>query len=150
MALAVPVSDLMAAGSLRDVQFIGPSSARVITELLEQGRSPAVEKALASATPATAKEIETKRRIQRGFLSHFAMLQALAMPAEPRIVAKADFRGDFQMHTTYSDGTERIETMVKACLSLGHTCMGVTDHSYGLPVARGMSMSARARRRSTR
>ena len=25
-------------------------------------------------------------------------------------------------------------------MTLGHTCMGITDHSYGLPIARGMSM----------
>jgi histidinol phosphatase-like PHP family hydrolase len=31
--------------------------------------------------------------------------------------------------------------MVRACLDLGHSCMGVTDHSYGLPIARGMSMA---------
>lgn len=147
VTLAVPVSDLVTAGSLRDVQFIGPSSARVITELVEQGRSPSVEKALASATPSKAKEVETKRRLQRGFLSHSAMLQAHALPLDPRIVGKADFRGDFQMHTTWSDGTERVATMAEACLALGHTCLGVTDHSYGLPVARGMSMANAARQR---
>ena len=27
-------------------------------------------------------------------------------------------------------------------MRLGHTCMGVTDHSYGLPIARGMSMES--------
>ena len=46
------------------------------------------------------------------------------------------------MHSTWSDGTESIETMAKACLALGHSCMGITDHSYGLPIARGMSMAA--------
>src|SRR5688572_17597129 len=60
----------------------------------------------------------------------------------PDVVSRATFRGDFQMHTTWSDGGERIDTMVQACLALGHSYMGVTDHSYGLPVARGMSMDA--------
>jgi histidinol phosphatase-like PHP family hydrolase len=49
------------------------------------------------------------------------------------------------MHSTWSDGAESIGVMARACMDLGHTCMGVTDHSYGLPVARGMSMSAVAR-----
>ena len=43
---------------------------------------------------------------------------------------------------TWSDGAESIETMVEACLALGHSCLGVTDHSHGLPIARGMSMDA--------
>src|SRR5690242_10979330 len=31
--------------------------------------------------------------------------------------------------------------MATACMELGHSCMCVTDHSYGLPIARGMSMT---------
>jgi histidinol phosphatase-like PHP family hydrolase len=49
------------------------------------------------------------------------------------------------MHSTWSDGGERIEAMAHACRSLGHTCMGITDHSHGLPIARGMSMDDVAR-----
>ena len=60
-----------------------------------------------------------------------------------RSCRRATFRGDFQMHSTWSDGGERIEAMAQACMALGHTCMGVTDHSYGLPIARGMSMDGR-------
>jgi histidinol phosphatase-like PHP family hydrolase len=32
--------------------------------------------------------------------------------------------------------------MAESCSALGHTCLGITDHSHGLPVARGMSMTA--------
>jgi histidinol phosphatase-like PHP family hydrolase len=46
------------------------------------------------------------------------------------------------MHSTGSDGGETVETMAHACMALGYTCMGVTDHSYGLPIARGMTMDA--------
>jgi histidinol phosphatase-like PHP family hydrolase len=35
--------------------------------------------------------------------------------------------------------------MIAACIELGHTCLGITDHSHGLPVARGMSMEAVSR-----
>jgi histidinol phosphatase-like PHP family hydrolase len=68
------------------------------------------------------------------------MEQALARDLDASIVSKAVFRGDFQMHSSWSDGTERIETMVRACMDLGHSCLGITDHSYGLPIARGVSM----------
>jgi putative hydrolase len=138
VALPLPVSDLVAAGTLRDVPYIGPSSARIITELVETGASATVEAAVAASTHAS--KVASLRLLRTNFLSQLAMEQALAQPCDPSIVSKGAFRGDFQMHSTWSDGGERIETMASACLSLGHTCMGVTDHSYGLPIARGMSM----------
>jgi histidinol phosphatase-like PHP family hydrolase len=73
------------------------------------------------------------------------MAQALGETLDPAIVSKADYRGDFQMHSTWSDGGERIETMIESALDLGHSCLGMTDHSYGLPIARGISMEQAAR-----
>ena len=139
IGLPVSVADLVAAGTLRDVNFIGPSSARIITEVVEQGRSPSVEAAIAkSSRPSQA----TSRREFRGaYLSHFAMQHALAAPLGKHVIARADYRGDFQMHSTWSDGGETLATLANACLDLGHTCLGITDHSYGLPIARGISMT---------
>jgi putative hydrolase len=138
VALPMLVSELVAAGTLRDVAFIGPSSARVITELVETGASSTVDAAIAESKQAS--KVASLRKLRHNFLSHFAMEQALAYPFDESIVNKGAFRGDFQMHSVWSDGGERIDTMVKACLALGHSCLGMTDHSYGLPVARGMSM----------
>jgi histidinol phosphatase-like PHP family hydrolase len=73
------------------------------------------------------------------------MLRAHGDKRPAGVVSRAEFRGDFQMHTTWSDGGENLDAMIDACAALGHTCMGVTDHSYGLPIARGMSMPAVAR-----
>ena len=146
VGLPLAVSDLVEAGTLREVPFVGPSSARIITELVQQGRSPTVDAAV--ATSGKANQIAAKRLLRSNYLSHVGMLAALShLPGDDR-VSRATFRGDFQMHTTWSDGAESVETMVKACLDLGHSCMGVTDHSYGLPVARGMSMSAVTRQHS--
>jgi histidinol phosphatase-like PHP family hydrolase len=138
-ALPVAVSDLVEVGTLRDVPYIGPSSARVVTELVETGRSATVEAAVAGSRHAS--KVETLRGLRSNFLSQFAMEQVLGAALDPAIVSKAVFRGDLQMHSTWSDGTERIDAMARACLELGHSCMGVTDHSYGLPIARGMSMA---------
>lgn len=140
VGLPVLVSDLVLAGTLRDVPYIGPSSARIITELVQQGGSPSVEAAVAASTKAN--QIAAKRLLRGHYLSHFGMLHVNGLSLDAAIVSRASFRGDFQMHSTWSDGVEPIETMAEACMALGHTCMGVTDHSYGLPVARGMSMSA--------
>lgn len=68
--LPVPVSDLVAAGTLRDVEFVGPSSARIITELVQQGTSPTVEAAIAKSTKGSV--VRSKRALRDGYLSHGA------------------------------------------------------------------------------
>ncbi len=50
VGLPVPVSELVSAGSLRDVPFIGPSSARIVGELVAKGHSPTVDEAVAKAS----------------------------------------------------------------------------------------------------
>ncbi len=140
VALPISVADAVGSGTLREIPFIGPSSARVINEVVEKGRSDTVEDAIARS--ANAPRVAAARLLRDNFLSAFAMQQALSGPAAAGVVSRADVRGDFQMHSTWSDGGESIATMAEACMRLGHTCMGVTDHSYGLPIARGMSMES--------
>jgi histidinol phosphatase-like PHP family hydrolase len=139
VGLPQTVADVVAAGTLRDIPFIGPASARIITEVVEQGHSPFVEAAIAASGQTAV--VAAKRLLRRGYLSHYVMQAALAAPSSRGVVDRSNYRGDFQMHSSWSDGGERIETMAAACMDLGHTCMGVTDHSYGLPIARGMSMA---------
>ena len=139
VGLPVPVSELVSAGSLRDVPFIGPSSARIIGELVAKGHSPTVDEAVATArTPA---QVLALRGFRAGYLSHFALQQALGLQLDADVVQRAQYRGDFQMHSSWSDGGEKIGGMAEAALALGHTCLGITDHSYGLPIAHGMSMA---------
>jgi histidinol phosphatase-like PHP family hydrolase len=133
------VADLVAAGTLGDVPFVGPSSARIITELVEQGRSLTVDRAVEASGKSSA--VAAKRPLRAGYLSHHVMQAALGAPARRGVVGRGDYRGDFQMHSSWSDGTERISIMASACMELGHSCLGITDHSYGLPIARGMSMA---------
>jgi DNA polymerase (family 10) len=49
------------------------------------------------------------------------------------------YRGDLQMHTTWSDGAESLQVMVSAAVARGYEYVAVTDHSVGLTIARGMS-----------
>jgi histidinol phosphatase-like PHP family hydrolase len=141
--LPVLVSDLVAAGTLREVPYVGPASERIITEFVRTGASPTLEAAI--ATSGTRAAVVAKRALREGYLSHAMLAQALEAPAAPGVVSKRDYRGDFQMHSRWSDGTERIATMAEAALELGHSCLGITDHSYGLPIARGISMTQAAR-----
>ena len=140
IGLSLQVAELVEAGTLLEVPFIGPSSARIITELVETGQSATVESAVAASKKA--QQVAAKRLLRGNYLSSAGMLQVHGLSLGAEIVSRSAFRGDFQMHTTGSDGGETVRTMIEGCRALGHTCMGVTDHSYGLPIARGMSMSS--------
>jgi histidinol phosphatase-like PHP family hydrolase len=48
------------------------------------------------------------------------------------------------MHSTWSDGSQELEDIVAAGLARGYEFCAVTDHSYGLPIAGGLSMAALA------
>lgn len=66
--------------------------------------------------------------------SEFAKLDQLSS-----LVTLGDIRGDFHMHTTWSDGAHSIEEMVEACRAKGYSHMVITDHSNYLKVANGLS-----------
>jgi histidinol phosphatase-like PHP family hydrolase len=53
----------------------------------------------------------------------------------------ADYRGDLQMHSEWSDGSMTLRELPTACAARGYAYSAVTDHSYGLPIAGGMSMT---------
>jgi histidinol phosphatase-like PHP family hydrolase len=130
--------DVMA-GTLRDIHGIGPAVERIVREYVETGRSTAIDAAIEAATPAARQNVLNRRMLRSNFLSWAGVLDALAADL-PGAVSPADYRGDFQMHTTWSDGAVDIETMAQAGAARGWTRICVTDHSYGLPIARGMSM----------
>jgi histidinol phosphatase-like PHP family hydrolase len=134
------VADLARDGRLREVPFVGPSSARIVEEFVETGTAATVEAAIERSGDRAA--VAAQRELRHGFLSAHLMRQVLDAPVGDDIVSPVDFRGDFQMHSTWSDGGESLEVMVEACLARGHSCLGITDHSYGLPIAKGMSMEA--------
>jgi histidinol phosphatase-like PHP family hydrolase len=134
------VAELVDEGLLREIPFVGAASERVVTELVRSGGSAIVDKAVASSSRRS--EVEKRRGFRRAYLSRYAMRLVLDASLPPSIVSPTHYRGDLQMHATWSDGTESIASLAEAALALGWTRIGVTDHSYGLPVARGMSMDA--------
>ena len=56
-----------------------------------------------------------------------------------RVVQYEDIRGDFHMHTTWSDGAYSIEEMGEALRKEGYTHAVITDHSHYLQIANGLS-----------
>lgn len=55
-----------------------------------------------------------------------------------RLVSPARIRGDFHVHTTWSDGIDALETMAERAASLGYEYLGIAEHSESLKVAHGL------------
>jgi histidinol phosphatase-like PHP family hydrolase len=134
------ITPLVEANTLRTIPGIGPTTDRIARELVYDGSSSFVERAVAEAGKADV--IATVRRYRRGFLSNAMVREILSRQVAPR---RDKYRGDFQMHSVWSDGAEALEAMADACVARGYTCSGITDHSYGLAIAGGMSMEDAAR-----
>jgi putative hydrolase len=125
-------------GTLRKIPNVGPSSLRVIMEALQTGESPTVERAVAES--GRASEVEKSRTLRGNFLSRAQVVAALG---NPRLIGPRleDYRGDLQMHSLWSDGSDSLEAIVESCMARGYSYCAITDHSYGLPIAHGVSMA---------
>lgn len=104
----------------------------------ESGQAPEL-KSLAGATEAdvyTKLEmdfIEPELREDRGEID-LAQRHAL-----PKLLTRADYRGDLHTHTTASDGTATIEQMAAAAQALGYSYLAITDHSKSQVIANGLT-----------
>jgi histidinol phosphatase-like PHP family hydrolase len=113
-------ADLHAQGrALTELALVGPWLATIIQRWLED--PPTIE--------------EPPPPLRAGFLTLADARETLA--AHPDWMRA--YRGDLQMHTTWSDGAETLEAMVSAAVDRGYEYVAVTDHSVGLPIAHGMS-----------
>jgi DNA polymerase (family 10) len=57
----------------------------------------------------------------------------------PRLVELRDIKGDFHVHTDWSEGTNSISEMAGASKKLGYEYIAITDHSKAMGVAHGLS-----------
>jgi histidinol phosphatase-like PHP family hydrolase len=133
-------------GRLPRIRGIGPASTRVIQEVLDTGMSATVERAIDAS--GKRADIDRRRGLRQHFLSRAEVLRVLDDPLlqGPRL---ADYRGDLQMHSEWSDGQPTVEEIAAACQARGYCYAAVTDHSHGLRIAGGMSMEdAAAQRRA--
>ena len=104
--------------SLTELELVGPWLATIIGRWFED--PPPV------AQPSP---------LRSGFLTLADARETLAAHAD----WMSAYRGDLQMHTTWSDGAEPLSVMVGAAVDRGYEYVAVTDHSVGLPIAHGMS-----------
>ena len=110
----IPIEELEAraeAGTLTDLEGIGDSTARLITEAL-RGDTSYIEK----------MEAETQIKVTDEGARYLAAL-----------------KGDCHLHSRWSDGGATIEAMARTARGLGHDYMVLTDHSPRLTIAHGLS-----------
>jgi DNA polymerase (family 10) len=56
----------------------------------------------------------------------------------PKLVELSDIKGDFHVHTDWSDGRDSLEAMAKAAKALGYKYLGISEHSAGRGIAHGL------------
>ena len=145
LALDIPLTDLVgSSGALPRISGIGPGSTRVIQEILDTGESPTVEHAIDGS--GRRADIEKRRQLRQHFLSRAEVRRVLSDPAFQGPTLQ-QYRGDLQMHSEWSDGSPTVQEIADACLQRGYHYAAVTDHSYGLKIAGGMSMAEAAQQR---
>ena len=145
LALDTALTELITPeGGLPRIAGIGPGSARIIQETLETGGSPTVEHAI--DVSGRRGDIERRRALRAHFLSRAEVLRVLRdrSTGGPTL---ADYAGDLQMHSEWSDGSPTVEDITRACQARGYAYAAVTDHSHGLKIAGGMSMEEAAEQR---
>ena len=98
------------AGTLTELDGVGPSTARVIAE------------AVAGVDDGYLAELEHRSRVPVG----------AGGPVLERL------RGDCHCHTTWSDGGASLRSMATTAAALGHEWVAITDHSARLTVAHGL------------
>jgi len=98
------------AGTLEELEGIGPKTASIVVEVLETGTTGYL----------TKLEEETAVRIGGGD------------------ELRTQLKGDCHVHSTWSDGGAEIDVMARAARDLGHEYIVLTDHSPRLTIANGL------------
>ena len=101
----------VAAGTLEELDGIGPKTAAIITEVATSGST--------------------------AFLDKLEQSTALTVGKGNELVAR--LKGDLHVHSRWSDGGAEIDVMARAARDLGHEYIALTDHSPRLTVANGLS-----------
>jgi DNA polymerase (family X) len=76
--------------------------------------------------------IEPELREDRG------EIEAAIAGTLPKLITRADLRGDCHSHSDWSDGIHPIERMAEAARRKGYSYLVLTDHTQSLAIARGL------------
>ncbi len=57
----------------------------------------------------------------------------------PSLLEASHIKGDFHVHSTYSDGAQTLEELALRAKEMGYRYIAITDHSQSLKIAHGLS-----------
>ncbi|MEF8879087.1 MAG: DNA polymerase/3'-5' exonuclease PolX [Candidatus Thermoplasmatota archaeon] len=57
----------------------------------------------------------------------------------PKLIGYDDVKGDFHVHSNWSDGSETMEDLADYAKKMGYSFLGIADHSKSLKIANGLS-----------
>ena len=77
--------------------------------------------------------IEPELRENRG------EIEAAQNGSLPKLVGQDKIKGDFHVHTVWSDGSNTIEEMAEAAKQLNYEYIAICDHARGLQIVRSLS-----------
>jgi histidinol phosphatase-like PHP family hydrolase len=109
---------------------------RSLTEL--RGIGPFIEKGIRNWIDEAPSRLKTVPPLRRDFISMAEARRLLAARPEWR----SKIRGDLQMHTRWSDGSETIAEMADAAKDRRYEYIAITDHSKTLKIAGGIDERA--------
>src|SRR5687767_2114180 len=107
-------------------------------KLNEYGLFDADDRAIAAASEEEIYEALGMAYIAPELRENRGEIEAAETNALPRLIEASDLRCDLHMHTTESDGRERLETMVSAAQAKGLEFVAITDHTQSLAMANGL------------
>jgi len=70
---------------------------------------------------------------------NYGEIEAAEAGELPQLVEADQIKGVFHVHTTYSDGINTLEEIVRHCAELGYEYVGITDHSQSAYYAGGLN-----------
>jgi DNA polymerase (family 10) len=107
-------------------------------KLNEYGLFDQDDRAIAGATEDEIYEALGMACVPPELRENRGEIEAAEANALPRLIEASDLKGDVHMHTTESDGRERIETMAAAAQARGLQYIAITDHTQSLAMANGL------------
>ena len=92
---------------------------------------------------ACATEVEVFRALGLKFIppelrENLGEIEAAEKGELPALVEDSDVKGSVHVHSSYSDGLDAIERLCEAAKELGHSYLGVCDHSVSAGYAGGL------------
>ena len=70
---------------------------------------------------------------------NYGEIEAAEAGELPQLVEADQIKGVFHVHTTYSDGINTLEEIIRHCAELGYEYVGITDHSQSAYYAGGLN-----------